>query len=175
MINIVGALMCIIGAGGYGISYVITKRREVSSLQIFYRSFLRMKNMLTIDRDFIGEAFLKLGQDARLQNTKIQSFFLKIGQDSENQREIEFSDLWRNEVEKQWLHSTAEKELYDLLYSFPTYIENCDLDSLEQSFSYFLRQWEDLLTNYKCEQRKNEKLVFTVCLFAGLMLSILMI
>lgn len=175
MLNLIAAVLCVGGFGGYAVSFVLLKRIEVHILQNFYRSFLRMKNMLMVDRDFIGEAILKIGHDSVVQNMKVQSFFMKVGNDSENIREIEFGDLWRRHVEKEWLNTLTEKELYDLLYSFPGYIENCDLNSLEQSISYFLKQWEELLIHYQRKQRNNEKLVFTVCLFVGLMLSILML
>lgn len=175
MLRMLAGLLCAVGCCGYGISWIYSYRKEIRNCNQFQIVFLKLKNRLLIERDILAMACLKIAKEDQQSGELIKEFFLKVGSDSIKNTSIEFSDIWKNEVEKQWKTGIKNKELYQLLYTFPEYMNHCDLDTLKICYEHFLTQWETNLNRCLTDQRKNEKLVFTISLFVGLIITILLI
>lgn len=171
MINITAVILCLTGCLGYGMLEISGKRNEKKLYLSMYMSFLQVKNLLLVHREIIECACLRLGEG----ENQTAHFYKEIGQQTRENYSEDFNGVWKKGVKKYWASKIRCKELYELLYEFPEYVVGCEVDMLECSLNRYLYQWENLMEHYGRKQRENEKLVFTVSLFAGVLVTILFI
>ena len=171
MVNITAVILCIFGCVGYGIALILSGRHEIQICHSMHLNFLHIKSLLLVNRDVLECACMKLGG----KNEEVNNFFLETGKLAKENYVADFKQIWKSQVKKYWASKIACKELYSLLLAFPEYICECDMEMLENSLNRYLYQWEKLMEREYTKRKENEKLVFTISLFCGLLVTILFI
>lgn len=171
MINITAVILCIVGCVGYGITVILGGRHEMKICHSMHLNFLHIKSLLLVNREVLECACMKLGG----KKEEVNNFFLETGKLAKENYAADFEQIWRSQVKSYWASKITCKELYSLLLAFPEYICECDIEMLENSLSRYIYQWEKLMEREYTKRKENEKLVFTISLFCGLLVTILFI
>lgn len=172
MLKISGAILCLLGCTGFGTLKIMGWRRDVEHLTHWIFLFQKITSHILYQKETLEESCYRVGQKDR---TFPATVLKKIGSRARKEREKEFVQIWKEEMEAWCKENLGNKEITKQLLLFPEYVKEAD----EQLQTDFMVLYMEELQKEKREMeqriKEKQKPVMAVSLVAGAMISILLI
>lgn len=169
----VAGTVLIMGAASYfAVSYNQTLERRIQELRKLYSILLQLKSEIQYMCNTLPECFLKLSEN---QKEPFESWMKQLLCKMEEDSELSFGDIWREELIKLQEKSALEKEDVEPLFELSDKLGNADVTAQLKAIDYALLHIERNRTTLEGEVTQKKKVVVTLSLFCGFMMLILFI
>lgn len=172
MLKISGVILCLLGCTGFGILKIMGWRRDVEHLTHWILLFQKIASHIQYQKETLEESCFRVGQKDR---TFPATVLKNIGLRARKERENEFVQIWKEEMDAWCKENLGNKAIEKHLLLFPEYVKEAD----EQLQTDFLVLYMEELQKEKREMeqriKEKQKPVMAVSLVVGAMISILLI
>ena len=172
MLKILGAILCILGCSGFGISKIAGWKNDLGHLQNWLLLFQRIKSRILYQKEALEESCIWIGEK---QEDKIGALLWKIGMRAREERHKEFSGIWTEEVDIWCRQNVQHKNIQELLLQFPEYVKEADEQLQTELFAFYIEELQKEKERIESQIREKQKPVMAVSLIGGIMVSILLL
>lgn len=171
MLKMTGVILCITGSAGYGWLKINSWKTALREIKIWMLIFQKIKSRLLYQKETLEGGCIWIGERETSEQGRVLK---KIGKRAREERQKEFSVIWREEMELWCKKTSLPHKMQTLLLQFPEYMQEADEQLQLNLFSTYMEEvhQEEILLEQQI--REQQKPVMAVSLVVGMMLSILL-
>lgn len=172
MLKIYGAILCIFGCSGFGILKIAGWKRDKEHIVNWILLFQKIRSRILYQKETLEEGCIHVGRN---ENDSRGSVLLRIGMRARGERQMEFSGIWKEEMEQWCAENLGQEAAKEMLLQFPDYVKEADEQLQTELFSFYieeLRKEKEKMEHWIAEKQKP---VISIALITGVMIAILLI
>lgn len=172
MLKISGAFLCIIGFSSFGFLKVSGWKRDLQHLKCFLLLFQRIKSRIFYQKETLEESCSWIGEK---EEGEYGNLLRLIGKRAREERQKEFSVIWREEMELWCKKNLQDASICKILLQFPEYAREADEELQTNLFSFYIEELNLEKAKLEHQIQEKQKPVMAISLIGGVMISILLI
>lgn len=172
MLKISGAILCIAGCAGYGFFKVTGWKRDLIKISQWIFILQKIKSRILYQKETLEESCMWIGER---EDRDCGVALHRIGKRAREERDTEFSFIWKEEIELWCRQNGLHKTITELLQQFPEYVREADEELQMNLFSLYLEELNHQKIQLEKQIQEKQKPVLAVSLLGGIMISILLL
>lgn len=171
MLRLMGSLLVIGGCSGFAGSICRELDLRLRMLKQIRSIYENMKYYISYEKAAIPEALLKIsGKEGGAFGEAFEAVYQGIYEGNVN-----FSPLWREEMDKVLLHTPLKQRERKLLYDFPSCLGFLEEKAQARALEELLREASLQIEELEQEKRNKNKMVMSLGVSVGILISILLL
>lgn len=172
MIKIFGIILIIFSASYLGFNKAGLYQKRIDELSEFKKGIEKLKTEITFVKSPLCDAFLKM---SKYLGENVSTVFREFSLSICTYERCSVTDMWSFSIDKYSKNSFMNEKDFKILYDFGTALGMTDLEGQINNFTITIEMLEAQIAEATMEKDKNAGLYRSFGVYAGILISILLI